>query len=193
MTTGSPAQRLRQQLPLTGVLVVAWVLLWGSWSPANLLSGVLVAVLTVVVLPVPSVTAGVRLRPVGLLALVGHVLADLVVSSVQIAWQALRPSGPGGMALVVVRLRTDSDVLQTSVAQALTLVPGSIVLEVDREDRSLAVHVLQAGDRVDVTAEREAVLALEARIVRAFGTDADLAALRHRPAGPVRRAAEEGS
>ncbi len=77
----------------------------------------------------------------------------------------------------MVALRTDSDVLQTSTAQALTLVPGSMALEVDREDRVLAVHVLVPGRRVDLDAERRSVLDLEARIVRAFGTDADLAAL----------------
>lgn len=177
MTTGSPGQRLWRQLPLAGLLVLAWVLLWGSWSAANLLSGVLVAVLAVVTLPLPSVTAGVRVRPLGLLSLVWHVVVDLVVSSVQIAWQALRPSGAGATAIIVVALRTDSDILQTSVAQALTLVPGSMAVEVDGDDRRLGVHVLVVSRRVDVAAERRAVLALEARIVRALGTDEDLAAL----------------
>ena len=142
--------------------MLAWVLLWGSWSAANLLSGVLVAVLAVVTLPLPSVTAGVRVRPLGLLSLVWHVVVDLVVSSVQIAWQALRPSGAGATAIIVVALRTDSDILQTSVAQALTLVPGSMAVEVDGDDRRLGVHVLVVSRRVDVAAERRAVLALEA-------------------------------
>ncbi len=186
MTTGTPGQRLRRQLPLTGVLVVAWVLLWGSWSAANLLSGIVVAVLAVVVLPLPSVTAGVRVRPLGLLVLVWHVMVDLVVSSAQIAWQAVRPSGAGATAIVVVALRTDSDVLQTSVAQALTLVPGSMAVEVDGEDRTLAVHILVAQERVDLAAERRSVLSLESRIVRAFGTDEDLAALERDPASAAR-------
>lgn len=178
MTRTSVWQRLRTQFPLASWLVVAWILFWGDLSWANVLSGLVVVAVLVVVLPLPAVTATIRLHPLGVLALVGHVLLDLLVSSAQIAWLAVWPGQHGSTAIFVVTLRCDSDLILTSVAQALTLVPGSMVLEVDRESASLGVHLLVTGSTVDLAAERASVLELEERIVRAFGTREDLAAVR---------------
>jgi multicomponent Na+:H+ antiporter subunit E len=88
---------------------------------------------------------------------------------------------------VSVQLRTDSDLLLTAVAQALSLVPGSLVLDLDRERRVITVHLLQVRDRADVARCRAGVLATEDRIVRAFGSAGDLAALDREPEQPERR------
>ena len=38
-TPPPPGHHLRHQLPLLAWLVLVWILLWGTWSWANLLSG----------------------------------------------------------------------------------------------------------------------------------------------------------
>ena len=88
--------------------------------------------------------------------------------------------GPGGVrqgAIVRVQLRADSDLLLTMVAETISLVPGSLVLDLDREERLIAVHLLHVNDRTDVERQKRDVLAIEDRIVRAFGTAADIASL----------------
>ena len=103
--------------------------------------------------------------------------ADLVLSGAQVAWQAVRPWGVPRSAIIRVHLRTDSDLLLTIVAEALSLVPGSLVIDLDRERQIMAVHLLHVRDLDDVERQRTGVLDLERRVVRAFGSAAEIAAL----------------
>jgi multicomponent Na+:H+ antiporter subunit E len=169
--------RLRHQLPVTVWLVLVWILLWGTWSWANVLSGLVVALGVMLLLPLPPVVGGARVRPLPLVRFVGHFLVDLVVSGAQVAWRAIGPDGARQAAIVRVRLRADSDLLLTVVAETVSLVPGSLVLDLDREERLISVHLLHVRDHDDVARQKADVLATEERIVRAFGSPEDIAAL----------------
>lgn len=178
-----------RQLPLLGWLVLVWILLWGTWSWANLLSGLLVAGVVTWLLPLPPVTEHARFRPLGVLRFLGHFLLDLGRSSLQVAWEVLRPSGPVRSALIEVELRTDSDLLLTLVAETLTLVPGSLVLDLDRSRKVFLMHVMPVRTEADVDRHRADVLAVEERLVKAFGSAREIAALEDRPGtvGEARR------
>ena len=171
------AHRLRHQLPLLVWLVLVWMLLWGTWSWANLISGVVVGVAVTLLLPLPPVVGGTRVRPVAVLRFLGHFFVDLVISAAQVAWQTIRPGGIQHSAILLVQMRTDSDLLLTIVAESLTLVPGSLVIDMDRESRTLSMHILHVRDAADVERRRAAVLAEEERVVRAFGSADEIAAL----------------
>ena len=177
MTIEPAATRLRHQVPLAAWLVLVWILLWGTWSWANLISGVLVAVAVLTLLPLPHVVGGTRVRPVPLLVFLGHFVLDLFSSGAEVAWQAVRPGGVRRTAIVRVQLRADSDLLLTMIAEATSLVPGSLVLDLDREQRLMTLHLLPVRDREDVERKKAHVLVVERRLVRAFGSAADLAAL----------------
>jgi multicomponent Na+:H+ antiporter subunit E len=190
---GRPTHRVRHQLPLLVWLVLVWMLLWGTWSWANLISGSVLAVLVTVLLPLPPVVGGARLHPVGVLVFLGHFVVDLVLSAAQVAWQTIRPGGIEHSAIIRVQMRTDSDLLLTIVAEALTLVPGSLVIDMDRQQRTLALHILHVRDLADVERRRAAVLAEEERVVRAFGSAEEIAALGHLPAAATARTGERTS
>ena len=175
------APRVRHQLPLLVWLVLVWNLLWGTWSWANLLSGLAVAVAITTLLPLPPVVGGTRFRPPAFVRFLGYFLFDLVVSAAQVAWRTLSVEGVRSSAIIKVQMRTDSDLLLTVTAQALSLVPGSIVIDLDREAQTLALHVLHAPDLAAVDRARARVLAMEQLVVRALGSDTDVAAL-DRPA-----------
>jgi multicomponent Na+:H+ antiporter subunit E len=57
------------------------------------------------------------------------------------------------------------------------LVPGSLVIDMDRDERTLSLHILHVRDLADVERRRAAVLAEEERVVRAFGSPDEIAAL----------------
>jgi multicomponent Na+:H+ antiporter subunit E len=188
VTTPEPAvHRLRDQLPLLVSLVLVWNLLWGTWSWANLISGTVVALAVTWLLPLPPVTGGARFHPVAVLRYLGHFVVDLATSSAQVAWEAIRPSGLRHGAIVSVQLRTDSDLLLTMIAESLCLVPGSIVIDLDREERTFALHLLSVRGLAEVAEQKARVLATEDRVVRAFGSTAEIAALDARPDQPERR------
>ena len=177
MSVEPAATRLRHQVPLVAWLVLVWMLLWGTWSWANLLSGLLVALTVLTLLPLPHVVGGARVRPVPMLVFLGHFVVDLFSSGAEVAWQAVRPGGVHRTAIVQVQLRADSDLLLTMVAEATSLVPGSLVLDLDREQRVMTLHLLPVRDREDVERRKAHVLVVERRLVRAFGSATDLAAL----------------
>ncbi|WBB77797.1 Na+/H+ antiporter subunit E [Micromonospora sp. WMMD882] len=151
-------------------LVTVWVLLWGTLSWANVISGLVVVGVLLTVFPLPPVTFAGRLHPWGLLRFAARFLVDLVVASAQIAWLAVRPGDPPKGAIIAVPLRIGSDLNLTLTAEALTLVPGSLILEADRSTGTLYVHVLGVRTLDEVERFRRGVLALEERIIAAIGS-----------------------
>ena len=185
MTVEPAATRLRHQGPLVVWLVLVWILLWGTWSWGNVVSGLLVALAVLTLLPLPHVVGGTRVRLLPMLVFIGHFVADLFVSGAEVAWQTLRPAGVRRTAIVQVQLRVDSDLMLTMVAEATSLVPGSLVLDLDREQRVMTCHLLPVRDHEDVERKKAHVLVVERRLVRAFGSAADVAALDGRPRDEV--------
>jgi multicomponent Na+:H+ antiporter subunit E len=166
-----PARRRALQVPVLIWLTVVWVALWGDLSTANVLSGLAVAVVVCLVFPLPPLRMGLRVRPIWLGWLVVRFLADVVAASAQVAWVTLRFHRPPRNAVIEVDLRTDSDFVLTVVAEMVSLVPGSLVVEARRSTHTLFLHVLDAGDMAGVESMRTQVLALERRVVLAFGAE----------------------
>lgn len=147
-------------------LTLVWVLLWGSWNLGDVVNGVLVALLVLVVLPLPGVPRTANLRPRALPAFVAKFVSDIVVSSLQVAWAALRPGPQPANALVSVKLESRSELILTVTSQTLSLVPGAIIVELDADNGMLYAHVLGADSEDKVEAFRYSVLTLEQRVLR---------------------------
>lgn len=160
---------LRDRLIAAAGLTVIWVLLWGRPSWINVVGGFLLALVVVTVFPLPPVTYAGRARAGAMLRLAGRFLADLVQASTQIALLAFRFGHVPHSAVIAVPLRFPSDLNLTLTAEALSLVPGSLIVEVDSAAGILYVHVLNVRTAAEVEAARAAVLDLEARIIAAFG------------------------
>lgn len=175
--------RLRAaQWPMVLGLTVLWVLLWGTPTVANVLTGVLVGVVVCVIFPLPPIETQVRLRPVGILRFTGRFAIDMVVSS----WRLNRyilGARPPLCAVLAVRMRSPSDLMLTATSVAVAAVPGSNVLDVHRASGTMYVHVVGAEGEADRERARYDVLRLEDRVVRAFGTRGDVAALDARDDG----------
>ncbi|WP_432537269.1 Na+/H+ antiporter subunit E [Kineococcus arenarius] len=151
------------------VMLVVWLALWGSVTALNLTGGVLVVLVLARVFPLPAVRAERRPSPVGLLLLAGHVAADLARSSVQVAWLSVRPGPAPAGAIVAVRLRDGSDAVVVTTAQLLTLVPGTLTVDIDVPGATLYVHVPVTGSPDDLAGDvRDQVLQLEERVRRAL-------------------------
>lgn len=183
------ADRRRNLAVAATGLVSVWVLLWGTFTWANLISGLLVAAVLLTVFPLPPVTFAGRLHPWGLLRFALRFLWDLVVASAQISWLAVRFGQEPRSAIIAVPLRVNTDLNLTLTAEALSLVPGSLILEVDRSSGTLYIHVLGLRTVEEVEQFRRGVLELEQRIVSAIGSPEELrkiaaadVALKQRPA-----------
>jgi len=169
--------RWRDRIVAAAGLVTAWMLLWGVFSWANLVSGILVAALVLTVFPLPPVTFAGRPRPVGLLRFAWRFVTDLVIASVQLAVLAVRFGHEPRGAIIRVPLRVPSDLVLTLTGEAVSLVPGSLIVDTDQASTTLYIHVIGVRDRAAVERFRRSVYETEARIVRAIGSDAEIAML----------------
>jgi len=149
-------------------LTFVWVLLWGTLSVANVAGGLAVAVGIRVLLPLPAVRTEGRVHLPTLLRLVVAVAVDLVVSSAQVAWLAVRPGPPPRSAVVRSTMTVRSDLLLALVVNTLNLVPGSVVLEVDQGTRVIFSHVLGVRSAADLARYQRKVGQLEDLFVGAF-------------------------
>jgi multicomponent Na+:H+ antiporter subunit E len=180
--------RWRDRIVTAAVLVTGWMLLWGVFSWANLISGLVVSAVVLAVFPLPPVTFGGRPRPLGLLRLAWRFVTDLVLASVQLAVLAFRFGHHPRSAIIRVPLRVPSDLVLTLTGEAVSLVPGSLIVDTDQASTTLYIHVIGVSDRAAVEEFRRGVYETEARIVRAIGSDAEIALLdRPVPAGKEER------
>jgi multicomponent Na+:H+ antiporter subunit E len=167
--------RMWQQIPLIVILVVLWMLLWGSVSWLNLATGILLALFVTRVFYLPPVDLPGRFNPVCFAVFAAKFLFQLFIASFQVAGQAFAPRGIERNSVIGVQLATRSDLMTTLTAIALSLIPGSLVVEVDRERSILYLHVLNTKDADAVEKTRAKVIEIEFDLVRAFGSRTDLA------------------
>lgn len=177
----APAQRPRTRLGrwrdqgiAAGWLVLVWNLLWGDFSWGNLVGGLAVGLAVLTFFPLPPVTFGGRIRPLAVLDFAVRFLAELVSASAHVAWIAVRIGYQPRGAIIAVPLRVRTDLNLTLTAEAISLVPGTLILEVDRATGTLYVHVLDVRGPADLTASRDRIREVETRIVRAIGSEAEL-------------------
>ena len=170
--------RLWQQLPLLVLLIPLWMLLWGELSWLSLLSGIVVAFFVSLVFYLPPVALSGRLNPFWAIVFFGWFLYEVVLGSVQVAWFAFRARGLRGNAIVEAPIKTQSDLVATLTSIVITLIPGSVVVEIDQDRSVMFLHVIDIVDEDGAEQLRAKVRSIERGLVRAIGSAEDLRAIR---------------
>lgn len=128
----------------------AWCALWGEASPANVLGGLVVGVIVSVTAGPKSQTRSVSLPALAqLLALIGK---DLVASTVSVAREVLTPTDYTDEHFVDIQLLPGAEHHLLLLTIAVTLTPGTAVVDVYRDKAILRLHLLHA-DRLEPTIE----------------------------------------
>jgi multicomponent Na+:H+ antiporter subunit E len=172
------------ELPLVIWLVIVWGALWQDFGPGNLVFGAVIAYAVVNFFYLPPVELTGRFNVLWVVPFLGRFLLQLVTASVEVFWLAVSKGPELRNAVVAVELRSHSDFLVTATGHALSLIPGSLVLEVDRSTSTLYLHCLNVESEEDAEAIRRDVRATEAWLIRIMGTRADFAAIRAEEALP---------
>ena len=106
-------------------LILVWILLWGTVSAANILSGLTIALIITLLLPLPTVPIEGRVHPLSLLRLVLLIAGYLVLSSFQLAWLAVKPGPPPLSAVLRAHLAIKSDLVLALAVNIINLTPGN--------------------------------------------------------------------
>jgi multicomponent Na+:H+ antiporter subunit E len=95
------------------------------------------------------VTKGLRSLPYAVLYL-GLFVWELVTANLDVAYRVLAPSMPIEPEVYEVPLRVESDLAVTTIANSITLTPGTLTMDYDPDRNALYVHALASRGRKDV-------------------------------------------
>lgn len=150
-------------------LVALWLTLWRDVSVANVIGGIVAALAVTAILPSPRVAHRQhRVAPLGLVVFAGYFVWKLLEANVVLAREIVTRHDHLRRGIVAVPLSVHSDLVATIVANAITLTPGTVSLEIRHDPLTLYVHVLHLRD---VQAARREILRLEEIVSRAFVFD----------------------
>jgi multicomponent Na+:H+ antiporter subunit E len=168
--------RLRPRIVEIAWLTLVWVLLWGTFTPLSIVGGVVVAIAVIGSFRFPPAAAHLPVRPLRLLGLAAYVAYDVVVSGIDVSWQTLRYGRAARAAVIVVPLLSSSDRVVSVIANALSLSPGAMALQIDHEHGLWFVYALGPRDRTAVERSRRRTMDMQRRVLAALGTPEELAA-----------------
>jgi multicomponent Na+:H+ antiporter subunit E len=165
--------------PLTSLLhlawlAVLWVALWGSATAANVIGGLVIAAGVLMAGRERRRSGQLVFRPLRALVFAGYFVVKLVQASAIVALEVVTPRNRIRTGIIAVPLLGSSDALVTIVADAISLTPGTLTVEVRADPPTLYVHVLHLHDVDKVRAD---VRRVETLAVRAFGTSSAVAGL----------------
>lgn len=165
------------ELPLLVGLVLLWMMLWHEVSLLSLVSGVVLAIVVMRVFYLPPVELAGRFNPWYALRYFAYFLWHLALASWQVAWLAVRPGPSPPTSIIAVRLVTRNDFILTAVGLTISLIPGSLVAEVDRFESTLYLHVLNTPTQRSITQMRRDVRHIERLLLLALGSRQEIEAL----------------
>ncbi|MDI3194730.1 Na+/H+ antiporter subunit E [Pseudarthrobacter sp. AL07] len=173
---------LRQELPLLVWLVIVWGALWQDFSPGSLLFGALLAVLVARMFYLPPVEVSGRFNILHAVPFALRFLGRVAAASVEVMYLAA-VRGPRVISSVVaVPLRSHQDLMVTATGHVISLIPGSLVVEVDRSTSTLYLHGLNVSSPEEVENLRREVRSIEAGLIRIMGSREELEAIRQEAA-----------
>ena len=96
-------------------------------------------------------------------------LRELATANIDVAYRVLAPSMPIRPAVVELPLRVESDLAITTIANSITLTPGTLTMDYDDDTNTIYIHTIAGRDRDSVV---EPIRAWEDYAIRIFGEDA---------------------
>ncbi len=198
MSGAKRKKNLLQKLPLLIWLILVWGALWQDFSAGNLIFGALMAIGVSQMFHLPPVELSGRFSVLRAVHMLLWFIGQVTIASFQVLYWAVVTGPRIRNAVIAVPLRSPSDLLMTAVGHVLSLIPGSLVVEVDRGTATLYVHAMNAPTPESVEKVRHGIQGMEARLIHVMGSRTELEALRAEQAGApmityVQRLATDGS
>jgi multicomponent Na+:H+ antiporter subunit E len=173
-----PKTPLILELPLILFLGVFWMAVWQSFELGTFIIGLVYATIIVRVFYLPPLRGTGRVNPFWGLVFLLRFLSKMVLASFQVSWLAVVKGPRIRNSIIAIQLRSHDDLLITLTGHSLALVPGSLVLDVDRTTATLYLHALNVTDDYAAENIRQDALRTEALLIRTLGNRSDLAVVK---------------
>lgn len=159
-------------------LVFVWCALWQDFSLRFIAFGAVLAALTMSVFRLPTLYLSNRFNIFYAARFVVEIFWNIAKASIEVMWLAMTFRPPLRNSVVAVQLRTRSDLLLTAVSHTMSLIPGSVVVEVDRSLSVLYFHVLNTSTPEEIERFTRQVAYFEDLIIKAAGSREEYEALK---------------
>lgn len=173
-----PKTPLKLELPLIAFLAFVWMALWQQFDLGTFIIGLVYGTVIVRIFYLPPLRGTGRINLLWGLIFTVRFLAKMVAASFQVSWVVLRRGPTVRNRIISVQLRSHDDLMVTLVGHALALVPGSLVVDVDRTTATLYLHCLGVTDDHQAERIRQDALRTEALLIRTSGNRSDRAVVR---------------
>lgn len=139
------------------LLAVIWAAVTGTVNLGNLLIGFLLGYI-VLMIAAPAIDSDAsytrRLRK-GII-FIFYFLKELLISSLRVAVDVLRPTFRMQSGIVAIPLTVDTDLEKTLLANSISLTPGTLSLDISEDGKTLFIHAMYI-DNGDVDAVRREI------------------------------------
>jgi len=127
-------------------LALVWISLTGSFSEWNFIAGMLVGAAVVEGYTRARRSAPYLGKMVRLIGFAMYFLRILVQANMQVAWEVVTPKHTMQPRILRYPVAGLSDVERVTLANAITLTPGTLVIDVSPDNEWLYIHAMYAKD-----------------------------------------------
>ena len=128
------------------MLAVGWCALLGQLSVPNLVAGFLVGFLALSISGPMFRGAGYFTSVLRYGRLLGRFTVEFFASSMLVAWDVLTPGQRSSPAILAIPLDLEEPLQITTLANLVSLTPGTLSLDVSPDQKTLYVHAMFVGD-----------------------------------------------
>lgn len=154
------------QVVVVALLTVMWVALWQDAAPGTIVAGIAAGIVVLLVdHRTRRMTWEALPHPLHTIRFLVAFAWNLTKATAEVAWEVLTPTSYVQEGIAAVELETRSPAIVTLVANAISVTPGTVTVDVD-PPATLYIHVLHLRD---LEAAKREVKRLEALAIRAFG------------------------
>jgi multicomponent K+:H+ antiporter subunit E len=144
--------RVLPQPTVTVVIIGLWMVLAASPSPGNMILAVVLG------LSIPWLTRSFWpdpphvVRPFAGIVLFIRIVGDIIIANWEVARLVLGPADRLKPAFVDVPIDIENPFVATLLASIVSLTPGTVSVDIDRDKRILHVHALNVVDESNLIA-----------------------------------------
>jgi multicomponent Na+:H+ antiporter subunit E len=150
-------------LLLNILLALLWTFVWGSFNIYTLAAGFILGYLLLGLYSRLTAAEGYGLKVWHLLSFVFYFVRILIKANIQIAIEVLTPIHYQSPRIIRYDVSGLTDVQITTLANAISLTPGTLSMDISEDRHWLYIHSMYAADRAAAEAEIDA---LRRRLIR---------------------------
>lgn len=144
---------MMQLFMLNLLLTAVYVLLTDEFSGLNIVIGFLIGCLVLTMYGMSTGRSGYPKRLFNLVKFVCYFMWILFLANLQIAWEIITPGLHQTPRIIRYPVDHLNDVQITTLANCITLTPGTLVVDVSEDRKYIYVHCMYAKDREKAVAE----------------------------------------